>query len=160
MLKEFGTSSNLARRAYTRFVRAGIEEPPPSPFAGALEEMLLGSDKFIARIRRLLDDRPTDQSIPQLKHICSRPSLKEIIRVVGEQFEQDTRLWKPGRRSDDASRSVAAYLARQRFGHPAGKVAEALGYRSTSSITRAIARVESGDQRLQRTVARLEKSLH
>ena len=71
-----------------------------------------------------------------------------------------TTLWSPGRRSDDASRAVAAYLARRRFGYPAGTVAEALGYRNASSIPRAVARVESGNQRLQRTVAKLERSLH
>ena len=71
-----------------------------------------------------------------------------------------TTLWSRGRRSDDASRAVAAYLARRRFGYPAGTVAEALGYRNASSIPRAVARVESGKQRLQRTVAELERSLH
>ena len=160
VLGEFATASSLARRAYTRFVRAGIEEPPPSPFAEALEGMLLGSDAFVARIRRLLDDRPTDRSIPQLEQIRSRPSLDEIVRVVGKHFGQDPALWLPGRRSDDASRAVAAYLARRSFGYPAGEVAEALGYRSVSSITRAVARVESGSQRLRRTVARLERDLH
>jgi len=158
VLGEFGISSSLARRAYTRFVRAGIEEPPPSPFAEALEGMLLGSDAFVASVRRLLDDRPPDRSIPQLQHIRSRPSLEEIVRVVGEHFGQDTTLWSPGCRSDNASRAVAAYLARRRFGHPAGEVAEALGYRSASSITRAVARIESGNQRLKRTVTKLERS--
>ena len=75
VLKEFGTSSSLARRAYTRFVRSGIENPPSSPFAGALEGILLGSDAFIARIRRLLDDRSPDSSIPQVIDHGHRPWL-------------------------------------------------------------------------------------
>lgn len=160
VLGAFATAPSLARRAYTRFVRAGIEEPPPSPFAGALEGMLLGSDAFVARVRGLLDDRPTDRSIPQLEHIRSRPALDKIVRVVGEHFGQDPTVWSPGRRSDNASRAVAAYLARRSFGYSAGEVAEALGYRSASSITRAVARVESGNQRLHRTVTRLERILH
>ena len=159
VLGEFDTSSGLARRAYTRFVRAGIEEPPSSPFRAALEGMVLGSDKFVARVRRLLDDRPPDRNVPQQEQIRARPSLEEIVRAVGEHFGQDTTLWSPGRRSDDASRAVAAYLARRRFGYAAGRVAAELGYRSASSIPRAVARVESGDQRLQRTVAKLERSL-
>ena len=60
---------------------------------------------------------------------------------------------------DDASRAVAAYLARRRFGHGAGKVAEALGYRSTGSMTRAVARVESGNADLRRTAGKLEERL-
>jgi len=159
VLKEFGVATNLARRAYTRFVRSGIDHPPPSPFAGALEGMLLGSDAFIARIRDLLEDRSPDKSIPQLKQIRARPSLKKIVAVVGEHFGQETQSWSPGRRSDDAGRAVAAYLARRRFGYPAREVAEALGYRSASSIPRAVTRIESGNQRLRRTVKKLERSL-
>ena len=160
VLGQFGASASVARRAYTRFVRAGVEEPPPSPFAEALEGMLLGSDAFVARVRRLLNDRPTDRSVPQLQHIRGRPPLEEIVRVVGEHFGQDTTCWSPGRRSDDASRAVAAYLARRRFGHPAGEVAKALGYRSAGSVTHAVARVESGNERLKRTAAKLERKLH
>ena len=60
---------------------------------------------------------------------------------------------------DDASRAVAAHLARRRVGHEAGKVAAALGYRSTSSVTRAVARVESGNDDLRRTAGKLEARL-
>ncbi len=159
VLGEFAGALPSARRAYARFVRAGVEEPPPSPFAEALEEMLLGSDAFLARVRRILDGRPPDESVPQLEHIRSRPPLEEIVRGVGEHFGQDTTLWLPGRRSDDASRAVAAYLARRSFGYPAKEVAKALGYRSASSITKAAARIESGSQSLQRIVAKLERGL-
>lgn len=160
VLGEFGVSASVARRAYTRFVRAGVEEPLPSPFAKALEGMLLGSDTFVARIRRLLDARPTDRGVPQLERIRTRPPLAEIVGIVGEHFGQDTTHWSPGRRSDDASRAVAAYLARRRFGYPAGEVAQALGYRSGSSVTRAVARVELGNERLQQTATKLERKLH
>ncbi len=61
---------------------------------------------------------------------------------------------------DDASRSIAAYLARRRFGYRATEVALALGYRSPSSVTRAVGRVESSMPRLQETAAVLEAKLH
>ena len=160
VLGEFGGKASAGRRRYARFVRAGVEQRPPSPFAEALEGMLLGSDAFVARIRGLLDNRPTDRSVPQLEHLRHRPSVDAIMRVVGEHFGVDTSGWTPGRRTDDASRAVAAYLARRRFGHAAGKVAEALGYRSPSSVTRALARVESGNDHLRRTAAKLERKLH
>ena len=159
VLGEFGAEASTARRRYARFVRAGVQSPPRSPFAEAIEGMLLGSDTFVARIRHLLDDRPTDRGIPQLEHLRQRPPVEEIVRVVAEHFGVDATCWSPGRRSDDASRAVAAYLARHRFGHPAGEVAEALGYLSGSSVTRAVARVESGTEKLRRTATKLERSL-
>ncbi|NQT16874.1 MAG: hypothetical protein HQ582_29220 [Planctomycetes bacterium] len=54
---------------------------------------------------------------------------------------------------------MAAHFAQRRFGDPAGRVAEALGYRSASNIPRTMARVESGGQRLERAVAKLERSV-
>jgi len=159
VLGEFGRKASASRRSHTRFVRAGVEEPPRCPFAEAVERMLLGSDAFVARIRGLLDERPTDRSVPQLEHLRERPSVEAISRVVGEYFGVDTSRWAPGRRTDDASRAVAAYVARRRFGHGAGKVAEALGYRSTGSVTRAVATVESGNDDLRRTARKLEERL-
>jgi len=160
VLDEFGAEAGVARRRYARFVRAGVEEPPPSPFEGALEGMLVGSETFVARIRRLLEQRPADRGIPQLERLRERPSLEQILRVVGEHFGVAATRWAPGRRSDDASRAVAAFLARCRFGYPAGQVAHALGYRSTSSVTRALARIESGNVDLRQTAAKLERQLH
>ncbi len=134
VLGEFGGPASAGRRRYVRFARAGVEEPPPSPFEEALEGMLLGSDAFIDRMRSLLDEKPTDRNVPQLEHLRGRPTVEAIMAAVGEHFGVDTSRWTPGHRTDDASRAVAAYLARRRFGHPAGKVAEALGYRSPSTL--------------------------
>jgi hypothetical protein len=47
VLGEFGVSASVARRAYTRFVRAGVEKPLPSPFAKALE----GDAPRVGRVR-------------------------------------------------------------------------------------------------------------
>ena len=46
------------------------------------------------------------------------------------------------------------------LGYPAGEVAKALGYRTGSSVTRAVAQVESGNERLKHTAAKLERKLH
>ena len=54
---------------------------------------------------------------------------------------------------------MAAYLARRRFGHPAGEIAVLLGYRTASSVTRAVARIESGGNKLHRTATKLENAL-
>ncbi len=161
-MQYFGGSytSYFNRRRYARFVRAGVEQPPPSPFEQALAGVLVGSDAFFGRVRRLLDEKPTDRGVPQLDHLRGRPTVEAIKEAVGAHFGVDTSRWTPGHREDDASRAVAAYLARRRFGHPAGKVADALGYRIPSSVTRAVARVESGNDELNRTATRLESTLN
>ncbi len=160
VLGEFDRDATTARRGYARFVRAAIDDPPPSPLAGAFGGLLVGSQRFVAKMRHLLADRPDDQALPELAPLKPRPSLSVIREAVATHFGCDPSLWQPGRRVDDASRSIAAYLARRRFGYRATEVALALGYRSPSSVTRAVTRVESSRPRLQETVAVLEAELH
>ncbi|HUT91486.1 MAG TPA: transposase [Thermoguttaceae bacterium] len=123
VLGEFGEDSGQARRAYGRFVRAGVEAPPKSPFAEAVGGLLLGGEAFVDRMRRLLGDRPADPSVPDMKRLQSRPPLDEVLQAVAAHFGYEEPPWSRGRRSDDASRSVAAYLGGRRFGYAAKAVA-------------------------------------
>jgi len=160
VLGEFARETHLARRAYVRFVAAGQQSGVQSPFARAVGSLLLGSDKFITRIARLLDDRPEDEELPQLRELRKRPSLDDVISAVCRHFGCDRSAWTSGRRVDDASRAVAAYLARRRFGYPAGEIARALGYRRHTSVNSAVRRVEGGTADLAKTAERLAAKLH
>jgi len=160
VLGEFGRDAGTARRAYGQFVRAGIDEPPRSPFREAIGGLLLGSDAFVARMGRLLGQRPTDAALPQLNKLRPRPSLERIIETAAEHFGGDPSQWRPGRRVDHAGRAAAAYLARRRFGYSAREVADALGYRSHGGVTTALARIESASPQLKRRVTKLAETLH
>jgi len=159
VLGEFGRSKSSARAAYRRFLQAGVQQPPESPFAHAVGGLILGSDAFVTRIRQMLDEKPDDADVPQLQRLRERPSLDRILAVVAEHFVGDTESWAPGRRSDDAGRAVAAYLARRCFGYSASATAAALGYRDHSGVGRAIRRMEQGTGKLQQTLRTLEKEL-
>jgi REP element-mobilizing transposase RayT len=159
VLGEFGRSATTARRAYARFVRAGVEDPTPSPLAGAVEGLLVGSERFVARMRGLLRDRPDDDALPQLAPLKPRPSLAKIAETAAAHFGHDASLWQPGRRVDDASRAVAAYLARRHFGYTAKDVAAALGYRGHGGVHTAVARVETGPDNLRKTAEELAREL-
>jgi REP element-mobilizing transposase RayT len=123
VLGEFGGEASKARAAYRRFVAAGVNGPAPNPFSEAVQGLLLGSDSFLSRVRRLLDKRPDERALPQLTRLRARPSLAEIKDAVAEEFGVLADRWGRGRRCDDASRAVAAYLGRCHSGHPAGEVA-------------------------------------
>ena len=160
VLRQFGRTATIARRAYGRFVRAGVEEPPPSPFAGALGGLLVGSERFATRMRGFLRDRPDDHALPKLTPLKPRPELDKIAETVASHFGHDASLWQPGRRVDDASRAVAVYLAQRHFGYAATEVAAALGYRGHGGVHGAVARVEAGNDKLKRTVEKLARKLH
>ena len=160
VLGEFGRQATASRRAYGRFVHAGLAKPPRSPFAEATGGLLLGSEKFLDRMRRLLDDRPGDPALPQLPPLRCRPSLDRIVSTVAAHFGRDTSQWQPGRRVDDAGRAVAAYLARRHFGYAATEVAVALGYGSHGGVHNAVKRIESGSPTLKKAVRKLAREIH
>ncbi len=78
---------------------------------------------------------------------------------VAEYFSKDADNWQPESRHDDASRAVAAYLARPDSGFPAKSIAETLGYRSHGSVRNAILRVERSNDLLQHDVRKLKATL-
>jgi chromosomal replication initiation ATPase DnaA len=86
--------------------------------------------------------------------------LTEIVAVVAAHFGCDPAHWTAGRRSDDAGRAVAAYLARRRFSYSASEVAQTLGYRSHGSVRNALARVEAGDRQRRDVVTQLDAKFH
>jgi hypothetical protein len=159
VLGEFGASKAAARRAYVRFVHAAMEGEIASPFGSALGGLLLGSTPFVERIKMLLQDRRADKALPQLEQLRPRVAIERIATVVAAHFAVDRNRWKPGVRSDDAARAVAAYLARRHFGYTAGTVAAALGYRSHGGVHNALKRLESGRADLLDTAHKLYRRL-
>ena len=158
VLGEFGGLGVEARRGYCRFVQAGVAEPPAAPWQDALGGLLVGSQSFAMRIRRLLGDRPADREVPQVQELRARPALDRIVAVVAEHFGCAGG-WPPGTRSDALGRAAAAYLARRRFGYPMVAIARALGYKGHGGVRTAVARVETAGIDIEQTLATLERCL-
>jgi hypothetical protein len=148
-----------ARRRYCRFVEAGVDAPPTSPWKNAVGGFLVGSESFALRVRRLLDGRRADPEVPQVEALRQRPALDRIVAVVAEHFGCAPEEWSSGRRSDAIGRSAAAYLARRRFGYSMVEIAETLGDSGHSGVGTAVARVEAAGRSIHETLATLEKRL-
>ncbi len=86
VLGEFGAGHQQQRRAYAEFVRAGVAEPPVSPFTRAASGLLVGSLAFVARVGRWLQDRPDAKGVPALKQVRSWPSRDRIVGAVAEHL--------------------------------------------------------------------------
>jgi len=139
-------------------VRAGVEEPPWSPFADAVGSLVVGSERFVAKMRGLLRERVDDEALPQLAPLKPRPPLEQIAASAATRFGHDTTLWQPGRRVDNASRAVAAYVARRHFGYSAKDVTVAMRYRGHGGVHSAVARVESSTAKLRKTAEELAQA--
>ena len=158
VLAEFGRDNVAARRKYRQFVEAGLAERLDSPWREAVHGVVLGSEHFVERTRRLLDTRADDRGVPALRQMRKNPTLATIIEATARTFGEDAADWRQGRRDDSLARAAAAYLARCRFGHSAGETAKALGYAGPSSVTRAVRRVENHPPGLSGRLAKIENA--
>ncbi len=159
VLGEFGGQGAEARRRYCRFVEAGITDPPAAPWKNAFGGLLVGSESFAMRVRRLLGKRGSDRELPQLQPLRARPALERIVAVVAERLGCKADEWTSGRRSDAIGRAAAAYLARRRYGYSSTEIARVLGYRGPSSVGAAVARIEAAGKDVDATLAKLQKQL-
>jgi putative transposase len=160
VLSDFGPGSDAARRRrYGQYVEAAVGESVPSPFAAAIEGLILGSDEFVQRIRKLLRDRDADRALPTLARLRGRPSLKEIVAVAMKRLDAGAERWSAGHRSDSGSRAVVAYFCRRQCGYSCTAIAEALGFTSVSSVSRSVRRVETNLPRYRGTLEMLEHDL-
>ncbi len=157
VLREFGRDQVKARTAYRKFVRAGMDNPPMAPWSDAVHGLIVGSEAFVDKMRRVLYDEPSDPAIPQLAKLRSQPSLERIISTTADVFKADEAQWSPGRRANDASRAVAAYIARRLCRHRAKDIAAALGYTSASGVGQAIRRVEGSRNHLAKVLQKIER---
>jgi putative transposase len=159
VLREFARDPQTSRREYRQFVAEGIDSMPPPPWRGAVAGLVIGGERFVEKVRHLLRRRSKARAVPVPADLRNRPSLERIVSAAAGRFGTDAAGWTPGRRADDGSRAVAAYLARRRYGYAVTQIADALGYASHGGVVAAIRRVESAGAKLLRMARELEKEL-
>ena len=105
--------------------------------------------------------RGNARNVPQRRQLRRRVPREAVIERTAEAFGVDRSSWAPGRRSDDVGRAIAAELACRLCPASKRQIADALGYKSQSSLTRAQARAATARQSasIRRKLSRLEKQL-
>ena len=162
VLGEFGRlrgGKAAARRAYRQFVNAGLNDSLESPWKHAAYGLVIGSEKFVEQVCNRLDGRKSDSALPQLASLRSRPSLAAIVSATASLFGMSASDLTSRQRADDASRAVAAHLARARYGYGPREVAAALGYRSHGGVVAALQRYDASRSRLDRIARDVVKDL-
>ena len=87
VLRLFGEQLKESKKAYVEFVMHGIGEEAPASIKDSMRTGVLGSEEFIARIKReYLEDELVipDREKPQLRRLRDKPDLHRILLLAGK----------------------------------------------------------------------------
>src|SRR5215469_5095441 len=96
--------------AYRAFVEAGIADPPSSPFRETFGGWVLGSEKFVQRLRALAGPPSAEPDAPEARQLAGLSVELICARVAAHYGLQPSDL---ARRGSIDARSAAAWLCRR-----------------------------------------------
>jgi REP element-mobilizing transposase RayT len=157
---EFGGSSSAPAAGYRRFVTSGLSQPPESPWSEAYHGWILGSQKFVDRIRSIVRGEPRRDRRRESRRVQAL-SLSRVIEVVCDEFGiEETELSRRGSR--EPARAAMAYVARRHTAATNADLTELLGVSRAESVPNLTRRYDawlSSDAAVRRQLRRLEERL-
>lgn len=144
ILSDFPGSRKTRMERYGRYVEEGLLRELASPYAGAAEQTLVGSDHFVDRIRRayLLHRQGDRREQPSLVRLQESLGLEDVTAAVADYYrlERERLLLRKG--AHRQARRVLMYCASTYARHQCTltELAGAFGV-SVSGLTRARDRV-------------------
>jgi len=149
-----------AKRAYRRFVEAGLSDPPVNPLQAAREGWLLGSEAFLKKLKRTFCEPAQPDQVPAARRISSLEA-DNVIEAVAAHYGVSADSYRQ-RRSTAPGRDLAACLAHRRTTATLRQLAEPFGLRHPDSVSNLIRRTEkalAASPKLRKTVTAIENSL-
>jgi hypothetical protein len=144
VLGEWSGKLGEKMRRYRRFVEEGLLRDLESPYDGAAEQSIVGSDRFVDRIKRayLLSRTGDRREEPSLVHLQESFSVEEIAEAVSGLYDIQSAELLRRRSPYREARRLLMYCAAKYCRHDSSltDVAERLGV-SLSGLTRARDRV-------------------
>jgi REP element-mobilizing transposase RayT len=126
--------------AYRRFVESGLETPPPNPLANALEGWLLGSENFLKKVKKMLNNPKNIDQTPKVRRLTSLDRNQVIAAVAG--YFKTTPASYQTKRSTAPGRDLAAYLPHRRTTSTLRELATVFGLSHPDSVSNLIRRAE------------------
>jgi len=162
-LSQWGSDVRAQQRAYATFVEQGLIEAAKDPTKEAMAQSILGKDRFVDRVRRLLLKRQKgDRESERSRRQVTADNVVTVLQRVAQAYAvtpEELKLVRMGQRGNEA-RQVAMWLARERCGAVATvrEIGKALGGVSGSAVIvahRRLSEMMKRSKRLQRQLQRL-----
>ena len=144
ILAYLGTAPGGPRQAYRQYVERAVREGlAERPWDALVEQVVLGSQKFIASLRQQWRGSPRESR--GLKRLRGFPDWVQAVQAVERLKGQS---WKEFRdRHGDWGRDLALYLGRKRCGLKLRALAELAGGIDYVSVSGAVRRLEQRAER-------------
>jgi hypothetical protein len=149
-----------ARRAYRRFVEAGLRKPPANPLKEAWDGWLLGSEEFVKKIKKAFSEPAQSDQVPAARRLSALEAA-DVISAVAAHYGVPASSYRQ-RRSTAAGRDLAAYLAHRRTTATLRQLAEPFGLGHPDSVSNLIRRAErqlAASPKLKTIVATIDQQL-
>jgi putative transposase len=118
--------------AYRRFVEEGLADPPPAPFRAAFGGWVLGSEGFLAQLRRLAGPVVADPPAPESRPLAGLDA-ETICSAVAAYYGLESSSLSH-RRDPHIARAVAAWLCRRHTEASLRSLASRLGLSGAASV--------------------------
>jgi hypothetical protein len=120
------------RCQYVRFVEAGLVDPPPAPFREAVGGWILGSERFVVRLRNHARSIASNRTLAEAQQLAALDP-KRIFAAVAEFYNVEAKALS--RRHDPRlARAAAAWLCRRHTEASLRELAERLGPSRADSV--------------------------
>ena len=157
---EFGGSGSEPETSYRKYVTAGLAQPPESPWSEAFHGWILGSQKFVDRVRALVQHQPQRDRRREARQVRAL-SISRVNEVVCAEYGIDeSELSRRGSRHP--ARAAMAYLARRHTVATNSDLVPILGVsraESVPNLTRRFEALLSSDSRVRKQLNRVEAEL-
>jgi hypothetical protein len=158
--ERIGGAGSEPAAAYRRYVTAGLSKPPESPWSEAYHGWILGSQKFVDRVRAMVKQQPRRDRRRESRRVEGL-SISQVSEVVCAEFGIElSELSLRGSRHP--ARAAMAYLARRHTAATNGELIDLLGVSRAESVPNLMRRFDAwlaGDSRIRRVLKRLEAKL-
>ena len=155
VLAAYGRSMRAARRAYRAFLREGLASRPRSPLADAHASTLLGSGRFVERMKRWLERRLPDRDMPAARRLRPHVSIEAVEEAVCTTYAVSADELRVRGRHNNEARRVAVYVARTLAATAARVVGDRWGGVSPAAVSNVVRQVIDRRERHKAFAARI-----
>jgi hypothetical protein len=119
----------------------GLDDPPTSPFRDAFGGWVLGSERFLARLRSLASSLQSNPPVAEARQLCGLDPKRIFDAVKSFYGLDETALLR--RHDPHVARAVAAWLCRRHTEASLRELAPSLGLSRADSVPNLTRRIET-----------------